>query len=344
MADLISVIIPVYNVERYLRQAIDSILGQTYKPLEIILVDDGSPDNSGMICDEYALKNDNIRVIHKQNEGLGMARNSGLDIATGEYVYFLDSDDYIDNDEIMKLYSAIKTNGVDVAITGFKSVDDDGNILKVRRYKEEVFRGDQARTEFLPRLIGSAPDKKDSLEMAAAGSMYSLEVIREYNVRFVSERKLKNEDMVFNIDFLQHANGGCTIDSAGQNYRNNPESLSHRYQEDRFDRDKEFYVGMHEKLISLDYGSDVIQRLQRHFFIHILIAIRQMNDKRGNHTFHERIQMVRRMCGDPLVQSVIDDYPYHLLGIRQRIFILLVKHKCSFFLNVMVSIMGERTT
>lgn len=336
MSDLISVVIPVYNVEKYLRQAVDSIINQSYKNLEIILVDDGSSDNCGTICDEYKNKFGNVKVIHKENAGLGMARNSGIEIATGEYVYFHDSDDYIAEDEVEKLYNAIKKHGVDVAITGFTSVDDSGNILKIRKYKEEVFLGDKARTEMAPRLIGSAPDKKDSLEMASAGSMYSMRVIKKYKIRFVSERKLKNEDMVFNIDFLQYANGGCTVDSTGQFYRNNPESLSHRYQEDRFERDKEFYCGMLEKLNKFQYGHAVIQRLQRHFFIHILIAIKQINDKRGRYSFFERYRMTKKLCGDDLVQKVIEEYPCYRMGIKQRGFVLLVRHRVALILVIMV--------
>lgn len=93
---LVSVIVPVYKVEKYLHRCIDSIINQTYKNLEIILVDDGSPDNCGKICDEYAEKDNRIKVIHKSNGGLSSARNAGLDVANGDYVYFVDSDDYID--------------------------------------------------------------------------------------------------------------------------------------------------------------------------------------------------------------------------------------------------------
>lgn len=92
---LISVIIPVYKVEKFLHRCVDSVINQTYKNLEIILIDDGSPDNCGNICDEYAKKDTRIKVIHQENQGLSGARNSGLNIAKGEYIYFIDSDDYI---------------------------------------------------------------------------------------------------------------------------------------------------------------------------------------------------------------------------------------------------------
>ena len=93
---LLSVIIPVYKVEKYLRQCVDSVINQTYKNLEIILVDDGSPDNCGKICDEYAEKDKRVKVIHQLNKGLSGARNTGTEQASGEYIAFVDSDDWLD--------------------------------------------------------------------------------------------------------------------------------------------------------------------------------------------------------------------------------------------------------
>lgn len=121
---VISIIIPVYNVEKYLRRCIDSVIKQSYKNLEIILVDDGSPDNSGPICDEYAKKDVRIRVIHKANGGLSDARNAGLDIATGEYIGFVDSDDYIAEDMYELLLHNILEFDADIAICGYAHVYD----------------------------------------------------------------------------------------------------------------------------------------------------------------------------------------------------------------------------
>lgn len=106
-APLISVIVPVYKVEPYIHRCVDSILAQTYTNLEIILVDDGSPDRCGEICDEYAAKDDRIRVIHQENSGVSAARNAGLDHCTGDYIAFVDSDDYIENSMLFKLFYGI---------------------------------------------------------------------------------------------------------------------------------------------------------------------------------------------------------------------------------------------
>lgn len=114
----ISIIVPVYKVEEYLPKCIDSILAQTFADFELILVDDGSPDNCGKICDEYADKDNRIVVIHKENGGVSSARNAGLDIAKGKYIGFIDSDDYIDPDMYETLYNNLVNNNADISICG----------------------------------------------------------------------------------------------------------------------------------------------------------------------------------------------------------------------------------
>lgn len=124
MSDKISVIVPVYNVEKYLNRCVQSITDQTYENLEIILVDDGSPDNCGVLCDVWAKKDSRIRVVHKPNGGLSSARNAGIDIATGQYVGFVDSDDYIHPQMYEKLYAALLETGADISICNYDYVDE----------------------------------------------------------------------------------------------------------------------------------------------------------------------------------------------------------------------------
>ena len=130
MKDIISVIVPVYKVEKYLQRCIESIINQTYKNLEIILIDDGSPDNCGIICDEYAKKDNRIKVIHKENGGLSDARNAGLDIATGEYIAFIDSDDYIALNMFETLHSLMIKDNSDIALCSYMYIDENGKKIE----------------------------------------------------------------------------------------------------------------------------------------------------------------------------------------------------------------------
>ncbi len=120
--DKISVIVPIYNIEKYVRHAVDSIIQQTYTNLEIILVDDGSTDGSGAICDEYAAKDSRIKVIHQKNGGLSLARNVGIDMATGDFLGFVDGDDYIEPEMYQRLYDALADNDAQISICRFRYV------------------------------------------------------------------------------------------------------------------------------------------------------------------------------------------------------------------------------
>ena len=130
MKDLITVVIPIYKVEQYLDKCIQSIINQTYKNLQIILVNDGSPDNCGKICDEYALKDNRIEVIHKINGGLSDARNVGIGRAKGKYIGFVDSDDYIEKDMYENMYNLLEERNADVCICNFYNVIENNNIIK----------------------------------------------------------------------------------------------------------------------------------------------------------------------------------------------------------------------
>ncbi len=165
---MISVIVPVYKVEPYLRQCIDSILAQKYTDFELILVDDGSPDNCGRICDEYAKQDDRIRVIHQENQGLSAARNAGIDIAKGEYLTFIDSDDFVSQAYLKCMWQIVTERNVDIAICKIKRFVDGQPIYDSAKSTGaediEVFSGRTA-CEGIYRLDGS-------ISIVAWGKLY----------------------------------------------------------------------------------------------------------------------------------------------------------------------------
>ena len=190
---LISVIIPVYNVENYLRRCLDSVVNQTYKNLEIILVDDGSTDSSGAICDEYALKDDRIKVIHKENGGLSSARNTGLDLMTGEYIAFVDSDDFIHIDMMKDMHYSLVINEADVCVCSFKE------------FEQEDAPDAYAPQELKMRTIGrdEALLMYDSgfgaLMSSSCNKMYKKSVFK--NIRFPLNRKCEDLATIYKVLF-----------------------------------------------------------------------------------------------------------------------------------------------
>ena len=162
---LVSIIVPVYNVEKYLNRCINSIVGQSYKNTEIILVDDESPDNCPKMCDEWKLKDNRIIVIHKKkNGGLGYARNSGMSIARGEYITFIDSDDWIDNKHIESLVNLIEKNKSDCVLGGHTIVKANGKQIKSPiKLKKEIYNDEEIIEYIVKPLVGSPFDSSDDI-------------------------------------------------------------------------------------------------------------------------------------------------------------------------------------
>lgn len=160
--DLISIIVPVYNVEKYIENSINSILNQTYDNLEILLIDDGSTDTSGKLCDFYEKENKNIKVYHKKNGGLADARNYGLEHSTGKYVCFIDSDDFINKDMIKTLHNSIVEDESQIAACNFKNVDEKFNLdnynQKIDKINKHIFSKEEALTAMVNLNIGFAPN------------------------------------------------------------------------------------------------------------------------------------------------------------------------------------------
>lgn len=150
--NLITVIIPVYNVEKYLDKCVESVVNQTYSNLEILLVDDGSKDRCGVMCDEWASRDARIKVIHKENGGLSDARNAALDIAKGEYITCIDSDDYVTTDYVEYLYRLVSENNCDISCCGMRLVSEDGSTIsgsKMELDKPVIFKSERALEEML---------------------------------------------------------------------------------------------------------------------------------------------------------------------------------------------------
>lgn len=212
----ISVIVPVYNVENYLNRCLDSILSQTFSDFELILIDDGSPDNCSVICDEYAAKDSRIRVIHKINGGVSVARNTGLDVAEGNYITFCDSDDYWAADMLQTLLSAAEENHADIVTSGYQHVDDEGNILNVvARYPD--FCEITSEEDLLAYLIQGVMGGKYGWE--ACTRLYKRSIIQAHQLRFCTTCNNYAEDMGFVMQYCLYVNTARSIEYCGYYYR-----------------------------------------------------------------------------------------------------------------------------
>ena len=206
MAPKVSVIVPVYNVEQYLDRCIQSLLNQTLKEIEIILVDDESPDKCPQMCDRYAQQDSRIKIIHKKNEGLGMARNSGIEIASGEYVTFCDSDDFVESETYACVYNCCKSQDLDMCCFQHQRVTQEGIILPNKhKVTEEFFEGANVKN-FLMGIIGKDAINKHSKTygMSSCMAVFRRSIYIDSGVRYPSERLIASEDLVFLLYFLPH--------------------------------------------------------------------------------------------------------------------------------------------
>lgn len=186
----VSVIVPVYNVEKYLEECVESLIKQTLKEIEILLIDDGSTDSSGKICDRYAQQYKNIRVIHKENGGLGDARNAGFLEAVGKYIYFIDSDDYLDLGALDYLYKEAEKNHLDVLLFSAESFSDEADLqFNIEGYK---------RTKFLNEVYSGKElfDKLHSVQ-----EYYASIPLRIYNREFYKKGKYWFPDIMHEDEF-----------------------------------------------------------------------------------------------------------------------------------------------
>ncbi len=187
---LVSVVIPIYNVEKYLRECVDSVLAQTYTDLEIILVDDGSPDNCGKICDEYAAKDRRVKVIHKENGGQSDARNAGIDAAHGEYIFFVDSDDYIEREAVEELIKAAEKSKADIVFYNAVSINE------ATSYKTE---------SMIHSLEYPISPGTDVLTMALQHKdFFSAVCLNFYNAGFFKKNGFRFKKRIYFEDFLLH--------------------------------------------------------------------------------------------------------------------------------------------
>lgn len=338
----VSVIVPIYNVEKYLDECMVSLLNQTLKDIEIILVDDESPDNCPKMCDEYANKDKRVKVIHKKNCGLGFARNSGLDVATGEYVAFIDSDDFIDLNMMEHLYNVATEHNADEVRCGIKFYVDGKFTERHDVDKLTVFRGKEQVLDFMLDVVGPLPECKRDVKymMSSCCCIHSRKVIEDNSIRFLSERECLSEDLIWDIDFFSKMNCVVYVPECHYAYRMNPSSLSHHFSWKKYRRQDTFFNAIKERLDALYSQKEYSIHLLRLKFLYMRNYISEafsINEGLG-----KRRKLVRTMLQDDIWHDLFTEYPYSRLPKAKRIYFFLAKHQMIFFLFIISKMMKYR--
>ncbi len=302
----ISVIVPVYRVEPYLRQCVDSILSQTFTDFELILVDDGSPDNCGAICDEYALKDSRVRVIHKQNGGLSDARNAGIDMAKGEFLTFIDSDDLVAPEYLNRLYRSIKSSAAEISICNMLPFKDGSSPQIEEQNSNDSKRIISGRDACLSiyRMDGTVP-------IMAWGKLYKSSLFNgiRYPVGLI------HEDDATTPKLFYLANKIAQIGDKLYLYRSRADSImSQPFSAKRFDclsavdscimffkhnQDDELVqlakrtqLVMQSKTVLLAYSNDAIEQIPACYRMHKWKALRNIYKWTSNNTYSWYLSLV----------------------------------------------------
>lgn len=323
MNGLVSVVVPVYRVEPYLDRCVTSIVNQTYSNLEIILVDDGSPDSCPRLCDEWAARDSRVKVIHQANAGAGMARNAGIGAASGEYICFFDSDDYVAPDAIEKAYRLAIAEKSDIVVFGLTTLDAAGRVTAriIPESDRITFAGEDVQKRFLPDLIEArAHGVCRNVWMSACVCLYAMSMIRSAGWRFVSEREMISEDVYSLLCLYRHVRRVSVLPEALYFYCENSASLTHVCRADRFEQICLFHAASVSKALELGYGEAVADRFQGMLLRFVIAAMKQivcadMPEK-------DRYRAIRDIVRSDYLKSIRWDYSLHFDSRARRLFLL----------------------
>lgn len=339
-----SIVLPVYNVEKYLNRCIESIEHQSFNDYEIILVDDGSKDQSYEICENWGKSDSRIKVIHKENAGLGYARNTGLEAATGKYIFFIDSDDYILPHTLDNVYKRIKEEKADAVFFGFSRVDKNGKcVFQLKPNPEKTYYSnfEEIKNVLLAEFIARDPRTgiSRSLRISAWNCCISLDFLRENNIKFVSEREYISEDIYFYIELFAKLQSVSIICDVFYCYCQNEGSVTFSYKPDRFLKLKTFYQKITSMANELGYTGEVQLRLQESFIASTMACLKMEAANTRKIGIRKSYYLVKKIGNDPYFCQTVEKYPLEKYEATWKFFAYCIR-KQHFILLYIILLLG----
>lgn len=303
---LVSVIVPIYRVEEYIHRAVDSLIDQTLKETEIILVDDGSPDNCGAIIDEYKRKYSNIVVIHKENGGASDARNAGIKAASGKYIGFVDPDDYAEPDMLEKMVKSAQENDSDLVFCGYREVFSD--TYKENRTLENIAELKTAEDIIVTSVNGS-------VGAYVWNKLFKNSIFNEQKVLFPKNIAV-GEDQILFFEYLKYVKRFSVVTECLYNYIRNNTSACAKYHKKQFDFYKAGFYAQENTLRFFGYAEcDGIWKKHKTNFLHTLLGVLDTQASVRNKTsIKARYKEMCRLIEDPELIGLINGYGEKLTG------------------------------
>lgn len=325
----ISIIIPVYNVEKYINKCLDSILNQTLTDIEIIIINDGSNDKSLEICKQYSEKDSRIILIDKKNEGVSVARNKGIEVSKGEYILFVDSDDWIDENSCEIMYKEIQKNKADLFFCNH--VREYGTTRDYIDYglDEKIIEKDEIKEKIIFPLIEEEDKNKVHLKASfrgPLGKLYKREIIQKSNIYF-NHDLIIGEDFIFNLQYLRKTNKIVMSKEYFYHYFKNDESTTNRYKEDSWSIYRKLLIAIEQQL-KIDYKKEeFVDRLNKLKIKYVFWCIENELNPQNQKTNAQKIEYIKKIRNDDLVKPLLKDYAKNLNGTIYKMFIFSLRYK-----------------
>ena len=328
---LVSIIVPVYNAQEYLAQCVSSLTKQTYYNLEIILIDDGSTDNSLDICNSLANTDDRIRVISKKNEGAGLTRNVGLKQSSGQYITFLDSDDILREDAISKCIQIVKSYKCEFITYGTRVVNSELEELykSVPKSNKKFYIKDEVRELFLADRISNGKETENGTNLQCAACMscfYNNQLLKSIGWEFASEREVFSEDFYSQLRLFKHINSVYVLEDDLYFYRQNNKSLSHNERVSNYPLIKEFYYACLSIAEECSYSDTVKNRLIEPFISYSIVCLKYISKNCELKTSYKKI---RKIISDETLLDAITKKDMSRDGIKRKISYFLIRNRCT---------------
>lgn len=318
----ISIIVPVYNSEKHLKECIDSILEQTIKDFELILVDDGSTDNSPSICDSYQ-KDSRVKVIHKENSGPSQTRNVGIDLATGEYIGFVDSDDFIEKNMYLTLYNkAIKEN-CDIAFCDFLTyTHGKTTLVKTDLNENRVYNSNEIKSTILPYFFGYADNETKNYKcffpFADYASyifiaIYKTSMVHDNNIKFYDQKLYFNEDNLFNLEAVNKSSKMAHVSKPLYFYRDGEVSLSNKFSEDFKNAKIRRYSFLQDFIKSNKLDPNYQRRLENKICIESINIINYYVNQ-GSLKFKGKMRYIKEIVNENIIKESLLNFNFKELS------------------------------
>ncbi|MFZ7942505.1 glycosyltransferase [Neobacillus sp. 19] len=335
----ISVIVPMYKVEKHIKKCIENLKNQSLKDIEIIIVDDGSPDNCGKIADDYAETDKRIRVIHKENGGVSSARNAGIKVARGEYIGFVDPDDWIEPVMFEEMYKTAKDNNSDLCrCKGYYQIN--GNFKIAEDIIDNFHDRDVFESQYISRLFSTKSFSiQDRIPSAVWLCIFSRKLILEHNLLFSHDLTI-GEDTLFNMEATFHCNKLSICEGKFYHYLINDVSATKAYSNNLFDNLYASWLSYKNFFEKNYYNQDIDDRLKMCIINFAIQSI--INETRAKNTVFKSLSEILNICNNKELNLALSDVNVKTIPLKDRLKVFMMKYKFIPFIYFYYTVLRKK--